>query len=80
MGQALLSMSDTGWAGPTPGSCSAWVKVNVQIALWAVEKISLCPAHRWSGGLVRISVAAMNHHDQKQVGEEGVYLAYTSTL
>ena len=29
---------------------------------------------------LRVSIAAMKHHDQKQVGEERVHLAYTSTL
>lgn len=29
--------------------------------------------------LVRVSIAMMKHHDQKQIGEEMVYLAYTST-
>jgi len=28
----------------------------------------------------RVSLAARKHHDQKQVGEERVYLDYTSTL
>ena len=30
-----------------------------------------------SGVSVRVSIAVMKHHDQKQVGEERVYLAYT---
>ena len=30
--------------------------------------------------LVRVSTAAINHHDQKQAGQERVYLAYTSTV
>jgi hypothetical protein len=30
--------------------------------------------------LVRVSIAVMKHHDQKQVREERVHLAYTSTL
>jgi hypothetical protein len=30
--------------------------------------------------LVRVTIAMMKHHDQKQLGEEKVYLAYTSTL
>ena len=29
--------------------------------------------------LVRVPVAVMKHHDQKQTGEARVYLAYTST-
>jgi hypothetical protein len=32
------------------------------------------------GVLVRDTVAALKHHDQKQAGERRVYLAYTSTL
>ena len=30
--------------------------------------------------LVRITVAVLEHHDEKQIGEERVYLGYTSTL
>ena len=30
--------------------------------------------------LVRVFIAVMEHHDQKQAGEERVYSAYTSTL
>jgi hypothetical protein len=29
--------------------------------------------------LVRVIVAMMKNHDQKEIGEERVYLAYTST-
>lgn len=32
---------------------------------------------KW-GVLVRVSMAAMKHHDQTQLGEERVYLAYSS--
>lgn len=28
--------------------------------------------------LVKVTVAVMKHHDQKQVGEDRVHLAYTS--
>jgi hypothetical protein len=28
----------------------------------------------------RVTIALMEHHGRKQVGEERVYLAYTSTL
>ena len=28
--------------------------------------------------LVRVSIAAMKYHDQKENGKKGVYLAYTS--
>ena len=28
--------------------------------------------------LVRVSIAAVKHHDQKQVGEGSVYVTYTS--
>ena len=28
--------------------------------------------------LVRVTIAMMKHHDQKQDGEESIYLAYTS--
>lgn len=27
-----------------------------------------------------MSIAAMEHHDQKAIGEKRIYLAYTSTL
>lgn len=30
--------------------------------------------------LIRVSIAAMKHHDQKQVGEERAYSVYVSTL
>jgi hypothetical protein len=30
--------------------------------------------------LVRVYISGMNHHDQKQVGGERVYLAYASTF
>jgi hypothetical protein len=30
--------------------------------------------------LFRVTITMMKLHDQKQVGEEGVYLGYTSTL
>jgi hypothetical protein len=29
--------------------------------------------------LIRVASAMIKHHDQKQLGEERVYLAYTST-
>lgn len=30
--------------------------------------------------LVMISIGVLKHHDKKQVGEENIYLAYTSIL
>jgi hypothetical protein len=30
--------------------------------------------------LLRVSIAAMKHHDQKQAGKKRVYFAYTSML
>ena len=30
--------------------------------------------------LVRVTIAVIKHHDQKQLGEQSVYIAYISTL
>jgi len=48
----------------------AYIKQN--LSCW--PKMHLCSC------LIRGSIALMKCHDQKQVGEERVYLTYTSTL
>jgi hypothetical protein len=50
-------------------------------------QLSFLPRHlhgsalvKWDGVLVRVSIPAQNIMTKKQVGEERVYSAYTSTL
>lgn len=47
--------------------------------IWFIGSSSM-PSCGYGGVLVRVSVAAMKLHEQKQVGEERDYAVFTSTL
>ena len=84
----LFNLSGVSFAGLLVLGTAVCVLAEWWTAIFfcTISCLALTSQEQWSGNqsrllslLVRVTVAVMRHHDQKQTGEKKVYLASTST-